>query len=84
MLTSQKTVVGDIVMSKHYSFRKAGRTGCILHIDHIVAVNHFLCLNQSIIVNGMDLNRFYDIGAGVGLQFFLQFVDLRHDKRVFQ
>ena len=50
MLTGEKAVVDNVVMSQHHSFREAGSTGSILHIDHIVATHAFFDGIQFIVV----------------------------------
>ena len=37
MLTRQETVVGDVVVGKHYPFRESGCARSVLHVYHIVA-----------------------------------------------
>ena len=51
MLTGQKTVVGYIIVRQHDTFRETCRTGCILHIDYIVAIDEFLGIFQFIVAD---------------------------------
>jgi len=37
VLTGEETVVGDVVVGKHYSFRESGCARSVLHVYHIVA-----------------------------------------------
>ncbi len=49
VLTGQKTVIGNIIMRQHHSFRKTGSARGILHIYHIMAANLALEFVQTII-----------------------------------
>ena len=46
VLTSEETIVGNVVMGQHNSLRETGCTRCILHVYHIVAIYFLLGFNQ--------------------------------------
>ena len=51
MLTCKEAVVSYIIMCKHHTLRKSCRSGCVLHVHHIMAAHLRLCLHEVVVID---------------------------------
>ena len=51
MFAGQQAVVGNVIMCQHDPFRETGRTGGVLHVDNIMAVDELFSFLQSVIAD---------------------------------
>ena len=67
-------VVQDVVVGKHYTFREACGSRCVLHVHYIVFLNCMLCL-EKILVRHMLSKEHYLLGGEHATVFLLADVD---------